>query len=273
MWQFSEVVDGISEACRALDIPVIGGNVSFYNESRGADIDPTPIVGVIGLVDSLDSVPPGIGLGGGDGIVVLGETRPELGGSEWATRHGLRAGRPPVANLDLASRVHDLVRALVNERVVHGVHDCSDGARCRAGGDGDVAHRLPGEIGGARLLRSPRRVSLRSRLPLDALLGAATRIPAAVGRAGGDGWAGRVRVACRARLGATLSRRLGARWPSRERRDLRLTSPVPDDERSRRAPVTPAASSGSTAPASPSPSTTWACSRSSTAARSRPASR
>ena len=58
MWQFSEVVDGISEACRALGIPVIGGNVSFYNESRGADIDPTPVVGVIGLIDDLGDVPP-----------------------------------------------------------------------------------------------------------------------------------------------------------------------------------------------------------------------
>ena len=127
MWQFSEVVDGMSEACRALGIPVVGGNVSFYNESRGEDIDPTPVVGVIGLVDTLDSVPPGIGLGEGDSIVVLGETRPELGGSEWATRHGLRAGCPPVADLDLASRVHETVSGLVTDRAVRGVHDCADG--------------------------------------------------------------------------------------------------------------------------------------------------
>ena len=58
MWQFSEVVDGMSEACLALGIPVIGGNVSFYNESRGADIDPTPVVGVIGLIDELVDVRP-----------------------------------------------------------------------------------------------------------------------------------------------------------------------------------------------------------------------
>ena len=59
MWQFSEVVDGMSEACSALGMPVVGGNVSFYNESHGADIDPTPVVGVIGLIDELDSPPPG----------------------------------------------------------------------------------------------------------------------------------------------------------------------------------------------------------------------
>jgi len=127
MWQFSETVDGIAEACRALDVPVIGGNVSFYNESRGADIDPTPVIGVIGVVESLSDPPPGIGLSPGDEIVLLGETRPELGGSTWATGHGLRAGAPPRADLDRARRVHDLVAALVADRAVRAVHDCSDG--------------------------------------------------------------------------------------------------------------------------------------------------
>ncbi|HEX9505622.1 MAG TPA: phosphoribosylformylglycinamidine synthase subunit PurL [Acidimicrobiia bacterium] len=127
MWQFAEVVDGMSEACRALRIPVVGGNVSFYNESGGRDIDPTPVVGVIGLIDELETVPPGPRLGAGDRVVLLGETRVELGGSEWATLHGLRAGRPPGADLDAARALHELVRTLVIERVPRGVHDCSDG--------------------------------------------------------------------------------------------------------------------------------------------------
>ncbi len=127
MWQFAEVVDGIAEACRALGIPVIGGNVSFYNESRGADIDPTPVVGVIGLIDPLVSVPPGVAFPSGDRVVVLGATAPELGGSEWASRHGMRTGRAPSADVDAASALHDLVRALVAERVVDAVHDCADG--------------------------------------------------------------------------------------------------------------------------------------------------
>jgi phosphoribosylformylglycinamidine (FGAM) synthase-like enzyme len=129
MWQFSEVVDGIAEACTALDLPVIGGNVSFYNESRGADIDPTPVMGVIGLVDELgDTAPPGPTLASGDRIVVLGETAAELGGSEWAaTVHGLDGGAPPAADLDRAVAVHGLVRNLVAGQVVAGVHDCSDG--------------------------------------------------------------------------------------------------------------------------------------------------
>jgi phosphoribosylformylglycinamidine synthase len=127
MWQFSEAVDGIAEACRALGIPVVGGNVSFYNTSGGVDIDPTPIVGVIGVIESLTERPPGIGLVPDDRLVVLGATGAELGGSTWATAHGLRAGRPPEADLAVAARLHALVAAVVVDRQVHAVHDCSDG--------------------------------------------------------------------------------------------------------------------------------------------------
>ena len=128
MWQFSEVVDGMSEACRRSTIPVVGGNVSFYNESRGHDIDPTPVVGVLGLIDELDDRPPPAALTDGTRIVVLGETGAELGGSEWAAVvHGLDGGMPPGADLAGAHALHDLVRELVSGGVVDGVHDCSDG--------------------------------------------------------------------------------------------------------------------------------------------------
>ena len=127
MWQFQQTVEGISEACRALTIPVIGGNVSFYNESRGADIDPTPIVGVLGVIERLDTVPPPPAFGPGQRIVLLGETRVELGGSEWAAVHGLPGGAAPVADLDSGRRLHQLIRELVVERLVRGVHDCADG--------------------------------------------------------------------------------------------------------------------------------------------------
>src|SRR5580765_6408422 len=102
MWQFVEVVEGMSEACEALGLPVIGGNVSFYNASRGTDIHPTPVVGVLGLVDEFDGPPPLARLGAGESIVVLGETRAELGGSEWAAMHGLDGGVPPIADLEPA---------------------------------------------------------------------------------------------------------------------------------------------------------------------------
>jgi len=128
MWQFHEVVEGISEACEALGIPVVGGNVSFYNESRGADIDPTPVVGIVGLIDRLDGVPPVPRTVEREHLVVLGATRAELGGSEWAAVvHGLAGGTPPAADLDAARRLHALVRDLVTDRTVGGVHDCADG--------------------------------------------------------------------------------------------------------------------------------------------------
>jgi phosphoribosylformylglycinamidine synthase len=127
MWQFAEVVDGMSDACRALSVPVVGGNVSFYNESRGRDIDPTPVIGVVGLIEELTSVPPPAELHDGDALVVLGHTAPELGGSEWAHLHGLLGGTPPAADLDTAAALHDFVRDLVTRRAARGVHDVSDG--------------------------------------------------------------------------------------------------------------------------------------------------
>jgi phosphoribosylformylglycinamidine synthase len=128
MWQFAETVDGMGDACRALGIPVVGGNVSFYNESQGRDIDPTPVVGVLGVIDELDDRPPPPALAPGTRLVVLGNTAPELGGSEWAAVvHGLDGGMPPRADLAAAQALHELVRGLVADGLVDGVHDCSDG--------------------------------------------------------------------------------------------------------------------------------------------------
>jgi phosphoribosylformylglycinamidine synthase subunit PurL len=128
MWQFAEVVDGISDACAALELPVIGGNVSFYNESRGADIDPTPVVGVLGLIDELDVPPPGTAFVADQDVVVLGATRAELGGSEWAfSVHGLDGGAAPIADLEVARATNGLVADLVSRGVVSAVHDASDG--------------------------------------------------------------------------------------------------------------------------------------------------
>jgi phosphoribosylformylglycinamidine synthase len=202
MWQFSEVVDGMSEACAALGIPVVGGNVSFYNESRGNDIDPTPVVGVIGLVEELTSVPPRPRLVDGDTVVVLGTTGVELGGSEWAILHDLRAGRPPVADLDAAAALHGVVRDLVVRRVVNGVHDCADGGLAVAIAEmaiaGGVGATLtapptspPGLVPGvAWFSESASRVVLSvAPAEVDGVLAtaAAAGVPAGVlGRAGGD---------------------------------------------------------------------------------------
>ena len=98
MWQLSETVDGMSDACLSLELPVIGGNVSLYNESGGNDIDPTPVVGLLGVIDSLVAPPPGWAWREDDALVLVGtreasgETPFPLGGSRWATKRGRRGG-------------------------------------------------------------------------------------------------------------------------------------------------------------------------------------
>jgi phosphoribosylformylglycinamidine synthase len=128
MWQLSEAVDGMAEACRALDVPVIGGNVSLYNESSGADISPTPVVAALGVIDNVVTRPPGMALRQGGSIVLLGHRSSALAGSRLATeRLGLHVGS--LTALDYGS-VRALVGALVQlvrEELVTGVHDVSDG--------------------------------------------------------------------------------------------------------------------------------------------------
>ncbi|NNN18561.1 MAG: phosphoribosylformylglycinamidine synthase subunit PurL, partial [Acidimicrobiaceae bacterium] len=108
MWQLSEAVDGISEACKALGIPVVGGNVSFYNEVNGADIDPTPVVTTMGVVSVLERRPPGTGFTEPASLVLIGETQRNLAGSRWAYQlNNDKSGSLP--NLDLRSH-----RSLLN---------------------------------------------------------------------------------------------------------------------------------------------------------------
>jgi phosphoribosylformylglycinamidine synthase len=128
MWQLSEAVDGMAEACLALSIPVVGGNVSLYNESRGADIDPTPIVGVLGLVETLDRRPPGVRLVDGGDLTLLGGHARGLAGSMWAdVLHGHRGGVLPDLDLVAHGRLLRLVREVVADDLPAGIHDVSDG--------------------------------------------------------------------------------------------------------------------------------------------------
>jgi phosphoribosylformylglycinamidine synthase len=129
MWQLSEAIDGMAAACQALRIPVIGGNVSLYNESRGRDIDPTPVVGTLGLTERLEAAPPGARLVAGTRVLLLGSPQPSgLGGSLWAAAvHGHRGGRLAPLDLDLHARMVDLVAGLVQSGLLAGVHDVSDG--------------------------------------------------------------------------------------------------------------------------------------------------
>ncbi len=143
MWQLSEAIDGMTEACVALGLPVIGGNVSLYNESGGADIDPTPVIGALGLIDRLAVRPPGITLVDGGTVVLLdagvgtsGDRRgaPSLAGSRWAVeRLGHRNGTLPPLDLAGHRRLVAFVASLVAEGVaggdglVGGIHDVSGG--------------------------------------------------------------------------------------------------------------------------------------------------
>jgi phosphoribosylformylglycinamidine synthase len=127
MWQLSEAIDGMGDACRAFGIPVIGGNVSLYNESRGDNIDPTPVIGMLGLVDSLERRPPGVGLVDGARLILVGVTQPELSGSLWARRRGHRTGRLPALDLTMHTQVANVVRTLVIGGLLAGAHDVSSG--------------------------------------------------------------------------------------------------------------------------------------------------
>lgn len=110
-----------------MDLPVVGGNVSLYNSSGGRDIDPTPVVTTLGMIDDLSAVPPGMALSDGDTVVVLGSFVDGLAGSRWAWDQGLKGGRVPEPNLAMVRVLADLVRSLVAEGLVTATHDVSEG--------------------------------------------------------------------------------------------------------------------------------------------------
>ena len=112
MWQLAEAVRGIGDACRALDIPITGGNVSLYNETDGEAIYPTPVIGVVGLLEDASKTVTRQFRAVGDRVVLLGDNRGELGGSEYlALLHDLVAGEAPALDLD---RERALQRLLVD---------------------------------------------------------------------------------------------------------------------------------------------------------------
>ncbi|MGQ0576965.1 MAG: phosphoribosylformylglycinamidine synthase subunit PurL [Pseudonocardia sp.] len=133
MWQFAEAVRGLADGCAALGIPVTGGNVSFYNQTGDRPILPTPVVGVLGVLDDVARRVPSGFARDGDVVLLLGSTRDELGGSEWAhVVHAHLGGRPPAVDLVAEQRLAELLAAAARNGLVTGAHDLSDGGLAQA---------------------------------------------------------------------------------------------------------------------------------------------
>jgi phosphoribosylformylglycinamidine synthase len=199
MWQFAEAIAGMGEACRALGTPVTGGNVSFYNETDGAQIHPTPVVGMLGILEDA-----GARLGiafreEGDTILLLGETKAELGGSEYAwVLDGHLGGTPPALDLARERALIDLLVRLASERLIASAHDLSEGGLGVALAECAIAGHVGAHVSPGAAL--PAKVSLFSESAgravvtcapgdRDAVIAAAAAagVPAiAIGAVGGD---------------------------------------------------------------------------------------
>ena len=127
-FQLSEAIKGIGEACSALETPVTGGNVSLYNESPKGAVYPTPVIGMVGVLDAIENATQSTFDAVGDTVLLLGETRDELGGSEYlAAIHGVVAGTPPRCDLTRERSAIDAVIESIEAGVVSSAHDVSDG--------------------------------------------------------------------------------------------------------------------------------------------------
>ena len=139
MWQFAEACRGLKDGCVELGIPVTGGNVSLYNQTGETAILPTPVVAVLGVMDDVRRRTPSGFATGGEAVYLLGETREELSGSEWAhVVHGHLGGLPPAVDLQaeraLASLLHDGVGLLTS------AHDLSEGGLAQALAEASLRH-------------------------------------------------------------------------------------------------------------------------------------
>jgi phosphoribosylformylglycinamidine synthase II len=132
-WQMEKSVDGMAEACRVLETPVIGGNVSLYNENKKGAIYPTPVVGMVGLVHDIDHITTQEFKAEDDVIFLLGETKAEIGGSEFQYAvHGVTEGRPPEIDLAIEHKLHVTVLNVIQQGLVASAHDLSEGGLAAA---------------------------------------------------------------------------------------------------------------------------------------------
>jgi len=128
MWQFVLAIEGLKDACEYFKVPIVSGNVSFYNETNGLSIYPTPMLGMVGLIDSAEKTMTQWFKQDGDAILLLGKTKEDLGGSEYLkVTHHREQGSPPFLSLETEKALHDCILSAIREGVVQSAHDCSDG--------------------------------------------------------------------------------------------------------------------------------------------------
>jgi phosphoribosylformylglycinamidine synthase len=199
MGQIVRATDGMAEACAALDFPVVSGNVSLYNETNGAAIPPTPTVGAVGLIADYGRHADFSSLKGGDALVLVGETKGELGASMYLREVlGREDGAPPPVDLALERRTGELVRQLIGDGAVATVHDLSDGGLAAAAAEMALASgvgvslTLGTEAAHAQLFAEDQARYLLGVADPAAVLAAAAAAGVSarvVGKAGGDAFA------------------------------------------------------------------------------------
>ena len=150
MWQFSQVIDGITKACEELEIPITGGNVSFYNETLGEGIYPTPVLGVVGVLEDVHKAAKMHFAAPGRAIVLLHAGEPgdvtdaesEFGSSEYAKEIlGTVWGYPPELDIEAEAELQKAMIELIHSELVESAHDCTDGGIAVAAGRDDAFRR------------------------------------------------------------------------------------------------------------------------------------
>jgi phosphoribosylformylglycinamidine synthase len=126
-WQLEESVRGLGDACRAFGLPVVSGNVSLYNETSGRNIPPTPVIGMVGLLDNLEHRCPAGFQEAGDVVILFGETQDTLAGSQFARLNGPGGGQPPSVDLEAEKRLQEMILEAAANRLLQSAHDVSDG--------------------------------------------------------------------------------------------------------------------------------------------------
>ena len=158
MWQFVLAIEGLKDACEAMNVPIVSGNVSFYNETNDLSIYPTPMVGMVGLIEPAERAVTQWFKQQGDAIILLGSTREDLGGTEYLkVLHHREQGSPPLLSFDLERSVQACTIRLIRDGLVQSAHDCAEGGLavalaecCMSGPNEPVGAVVQLSVGGLR---------------------------------------------------------------------------------------------------------------------------